>query len=795
VNVHSELSGPLVLAPLVSRPSCRDLSLPLLMSLIAILLPLSAAEAGPTHGFVKDANMWQDGVAFHANGVSASLYFRSDAVVIEMKNPTIFSGGSPDPAGCTVWMRFQGANPSPTISGQGEMMTRYSYYLGSDPEGWALNVPVYSGVVYRDLWPGIDLTFTELPGVISYVISLEEWADLDDVQFSFEGADQVTQTDPYTWTILTGLGQLRFRRDAHLQRAGWLQFPGEAKADKGLSDDPPDIRWGSFLGGGANVGDMSLARDANGNIYVAGTIGSSFLSSLPGDFDAEKMGPSLVFVSKLDPTGSRLMWSTFLGGSGSDEVADIALDGEGNPVLTGTTGSTDFPLTQGAYRTSHGGNHEAFVLELTGSYGHLAYSTLVGHGYARALAVDGSGRPLVAGQAFGDFPTSVNGYDRTYDGTGDAFVAKLSATGRALVWATFLGGNFPDEALDLALDGASRPVVVGRTRSSDFPTSSGAYDRSQNGGEDAFLSCLTADGTGLAWSTLLGGGQDDRALAVSLDPTGRPVVSGWTASSSFPTTSGAHDRVLSAGYGQGDIFVSKLAPTGSGLTWSTFLGGAQDDVPYGLVLDDGGNVLVTGGLERHRAGLPRRTGRDPRPAGCRRRLGAGRLVPRRRRRRAGHLPDHGLVGATGARRSDHVVRVPQHRGFTGSLLARSGGGFRGGDQPGGGADRRAGSRPSGSAHPGRDRAGQLSQSLQSGDPDQVLAAGGDGGHHQDLRCRRASRAHARAGPAPGQRPARADLERAGRWRRPATLWDLSLPPAGRPDSPHPSLDDGQVTSG
>jgi len=248
------------------------------------------------------------------------------------------------------------------------------------------------------------------------------------------------------------------------------------------------------------------------------------------------------------PTGkenqrqSALQWSTYLGGNSLEEASCIALDIYQNSVVAGMTSSTDFPVTAGAY-------------------------------------------------------------DQTYDGLTDAFVAKVDVYGTSLLWATYLGGFFGEEVMDLTLDGAGNPLLTGWTQSHDFPTTSGAYDESYNGGSDVFVARLSSYGNALFWSTYLGGSGTDEPYAIARDIYADVYITGQTQSSDFPTTNGAYDQSHNGDY---DLFVAKVHGAGNQLLWSTFVGGSGADVGIGLVLDPSSNVIVTGST--YSPGFPTTTG-------------------------------------------------------------------------------------------------------------------------------------------------------------------------------------------
>ncbi|HSN73556.1 MAG TPA: SBBP repeat-containing protein, partial [Anaerolineae bacterium] len=314
--------------------------------------------------------------------------------------------------------------------------------------------------------------------------------------------------------------------------------------------------------------------------YVTGGTSSSNFPTTPGAFDTSLNGNGDAFVVKLNATGTGLNYATFLGGGGGDSGNGIAVDGTGRAYVTGLTYSSDFPTPPGAFDPSFNGAYDAFVARLNAAGSGLDCGTFLGGGgndWGNGIAVDGMGRAYVTGfAASSDFPTTPGAFDPTYAGgtcglpgspypCSDAFVAKLNAAGSGLDYATFLGGSNEDAGADIAVDAMGRAYVTGGTRSSDFPTTPGAFDPTFGGGvcgpnlpcSDAFVTRLNATGSGLDYATFLGGSVsgDDSGKAIAVDSGGNAYVAGGTNSTDFPATPDAFDASHN---GSGDAFVAKL---------------------------------------------------------------------------------------------------------------------------------------------------------------------------------------------------------------------------------------------
>jgi hypothetical protein len=373
-----------------------------------------------------------------------------------------------------------------------------------------------------------------------------------------------------------------------------------------LAGGPPS--HSTFLGGNGADFVAALALDATGAVVLGGYTNSNNLPTTPGAFDATFNSVSSfyrdAFVARLPLAGGPPVYSTYLGGSLHDSVYALALDAAGEAVVAGHTFSTNFPVTAGAYDTSFNGpstvpvGGDAFVARLPLTGGPPSYSTFLGgagQDAARALALDGPGLAVVAGQTYStDFPTTPGAFDTTLGGAVDAFVTWLPFTGGPPSGSTYLGGSggFEEWATVLALDSTSGAVLAGYTGAADFPTTPGAFDTSLAGTFDAFVSRLPVSGGPPSYSTYLGGSGADIAYAIALDATGASLVAGYTDSPGFPSTPGAFQTALT-GFNQ-DAFVSRVALSGGAAWYSTFLGGAFHDQALALALDATGTALVAG---------------------------------------------------------------------------------------------------------------------------------------------------------------------------------------------------------
>jgi pimeloyl-ACP methyl ester carboxylesterase len=361
------------------------------------------------------------------------------------------------------------------------------------------------------------------------------------------------------------------------------------------------IIWCTYLGGSIDAGTVtesvrSLACDQDGNIVVTGLTASSDFPVTSSAFDVSYNGGlSDVFVSKLSADGGALLWSTFIGGSAWDVASAVECDADNNVVVVGHSESTNFPTTVGVFDPVFNGIGDAFVTKIGSSGGNLMWSTyLGGSGSDEAidLALDGSGNITVTGSTWSyDFPTTAGVYDRSHNGTSDAYVSKLSAVGSTLLWSTFLGGTGTDGGTGIVVDDAGAIFLYGRA-GLGFPTTENAYCRTYSGGPtDICVAKMSSNASALIWSTLLGGENWDRVQSGALNEAGGLILSGGTTSHNYPCTENAYDTSFAGGM---DVFISAVSTDGGSLPYSSLIGGVGGDEANCMVRDSNDNYLLSG---------------------------------------------------------------------------------------------------------------------------------------------------------------------------------------------------------
>jgi len=550
-------------------------------------------------------------VQFLSRGNGYSLFITATEAVLALRG----SGEAHDSSdrGAVLRMKLVGSNRSPVATGLDPLPGTSNYLIGKDPKQWRKGVRNYGRVRFGMVYPGVDLVYYGNQHQLEYDFVVAAGADPSVITLGFTGEERVEIDKQGDLKLETHAGEVRWHKPIVYQDVAGVRKMVEGhyvrKGEKAVgfavaSYDPrsllvidPVLVYSTYLGGSGSDGGGGVAVDALGNVYVAGFTQSIDFPTTSGAFRTSRVANTDAFVTKLNPAGSALVYSTYLGGSGNDVARAIAVDSSGNAYVLGdTTSSIDFPTTAGAFQSSYGGgNTDAFVTKLNPAGNALVFSTYFGGSlteFSRGLAVDSSGNVYVAGRTDSDDLPTVNAFQPTlHSDAGNGFVTKLNPNGNALVYSTYLGGTGNDDAFSIAVDSLGSAYVTGLVTSIDFPTTPGALQTGIGGGFlDAFATKLNATG-GLVYSTYLGGSANDEGFGIAVDTSGNAYVTGITASTDFHTTTGAFQTSL---VGNSDAFVTKLNPSGSASVYSTYLGGSAKDQGLGIAVDSSGNAYIKG---------------------------------------------------------------------------------------------------------------------------------------------------------------------------------------------------------
>jgi hypothetical protein len=576
----------------------------------ALLLPGSGALAASVEPlgvrFEENAGQTDPRVRFVARGGGQTLFLTDREAVVAFRRG---ASGSPG----FVRISLAGAESSARPEGEGRLPGTVNYLLGRSGETRLKNVACYGRVRYAAVYPGVDLVYHGGQGALEYDFRVAPGADPGRIALSFDGARAIRVDANGDLVLSTAAGEVVQRRPVAYQELEGVRQPvevgytadgarirfsvGPYDADRPLVIDPV-LAMSSYLGGSLADSGTAVAVDSAGNWYVAGQTASLDFPVTAGAAQPLPGGGSDAFVARIDPSGTSLMFATYIGGSSSDVANGVAVDAAGNVYVAGETASADFPTTAGAVQTALFGRSSGFVTKLDPSGSTLLYSTYFGgSSTARcdAIAVDGTGAAYVVGRTDStDLPTTPGVLYPTYrGGQFDAYLAKLDPSGAALAWSTFVGGNDKDALFGVALGPGNTVCVAGGSDSPDYPTTASAYQGVVQD-TDPVVTKFGANATQLLYSTYLGGSLDrERANAIAADASGFLYVTGFTPSADFPVVHAAQ-AVKGAGY---DGWAARLDPNASGaasLVYSTFLGGAGDDRGDGIAVDGAGNAYIVG---------------------------------------------------------------------------------------------------------------------------------------------------------------------------------------------------------
>ncbi len=357
----------------------------------------------------------------------------------------------------------------------------------------------------------------------------------------------------------------------------------------------------TFFGGNDDDYVSSVVVDDYGCTYIVGTTYSTlFFPTSLNAFDDSHNGIADAFCCKISADGSSLIYSTLLGGSKIDIGRGIDVDNEGNAYIVGITySSSDFPTTSGVFDDSHNGESDIFISKISPSGDKIQYSTFIGgssYDTAVSIVIDDQKCAYVTGYSVNasDFPTTVNAINETSNGEVEAFVCKISPDGSTLEYSTLIGAEADDRSHDIDVDPSGNAYIVGYTNSINFSTTPGCINKDDNHQSDAFICKISADGTSLIYSNLIGGSQSEAGYAIVVDNLGCAYIAGHTTSRGelFPTTSGAYNRNYNGG--ETDAFVSKISADGTSFEYSTLFGGEELDVPFDIAINSSGCAYITG---------------------------------------------------------------------------------------------------------------------------------------------------------------------------------------------------------
>ncbi|OXM14422.1 SBBP repeat-containing protein [Paenibacillus herberti] len=557
------------------------------------------------HSPVFECNVGQSDaqVAYLLRGSSSTLYFTPSHIAF-------LFGKTSSHRQWEAWgfrMRFVDALHNPAIDGLDRLSSTSNYFKGNDPVKWHNTVPNFGKIKYSGLYPGIDMLFYGTEHELEFDFIVAPGADPQHIVLEFEGADELSIDDdgnllvatnehsvmlrlPYIYQELRG-EKIKVAGGYALRNANQVAF--ELRETYDLSSTlviDPVLSYSTYLGGTESTIGYGITVDTLGNAYITGTtLAIDFPTQTP--FQAALAGNSDAFVTKFNPDGITLAYSTYLGGGDLDDARSIAIDSSSNVYVTGFTDSTDFPVMNAFQAVAPTGTN-AFVTKFNSTGSALLYSTYLGGSAADSamgIAVDSGGSAYITGQTASlDFPT-MNPFQGSLTGPNAAFLTKLNPAGNALVYSTYFGGSLGTSGAGVAVDPSGQAYITGQT-GNNLPTLNALQPVFGGGTSDAYAAKFNAAGSALIYSTYLGGSGADLGTGIAVDLAENAYVTGNTPSADFPT----FNAVQPTFGGIVDAFAVKINITGSSFIYSTYLGGVENEASNGITTDPFGNAYVIG---------------------------------------------------------------------------------------------------------------------------------------------------------------------------------------------------------
>jgi hypothetical protein len=583
------------------------------------ILPINAAPvvkenimanmAGIPVYFTKNEGQWDSRVLYRANVGGAVIWFAKEGVyhqftrevpseiepVTNNTENTLLQEREIPKKYETVLIAesFVGGNTNPQINT--EELTEYkcNYFIGNDPAEWHTDVPNFKGIVYKDIYPGIDVRYYSKGNALEYDMIAAPGADISKIKVKYDaqalsvdangsliiGSDWVTfsENKPFTYQVVNGI-KTEVQSQYKILSKNEFGFTLSSNYNPSLPVViDPTLSYSTYLGGsGFEEYANDIKVDASGNAYV---VGNTYSANFPTESPYQTYkGGSDGYVTKINNTGNDLIYSTYIGGATNDWVYGVALDSNGQAYITGYTYSSDFP-TVNPYQTFQGGSIDAFVAKLSSSGNSLVYSTYLGSNgdeSGRDISINSDGNAFVVGSTSSNSFPVVNPYQASLGGQFDLFVTKFNTTGDNLIYSTYLGG----------VDHEQRPYIAVKDDNAYV-----AGTLFSGGTMDALIAKFSVGGNTLDYFKYIGGSGTDEPYGIAVDADGNAYLAGRTTSTDFPLQSPYQPLY---GGGNRDFFVLKLNPSGSDLVYSTYLGGSLDEYAISIALGDANNVFVTG---------------------------------------------------------------------------------------------------------------------------------------------------------------------------------------------------------
>lgn len=602
------------------RRSFPQLSFAAVCVLLVLTIPALAQNFGDVPlSFEPNLGQSASPVKFLSHGKGYGFFLSDDSATIQL--------GTVNPR--TIELTVENGRKPSAIEGENRLPGQVNYLRGEQSR-WLRGVPTFARVRMSAVYDGVDLVYYGNHRQLEYDFVLHPEAKISQLGLAAAGVDRMTLTADGGLTMQAGSASLHWHAPVAYQEIDGQRRSVAARYEIAGTNirfavgpyDPaqdlvidPALVYSTYVGGnGGDVGDVgnAIAVDSAGNAYVAGIAASTNFPTTSNAMQPADQGDDDAFVAKLNPAGTAYVYSTYLGGGGQDIAYGIALDSAGDAYVTGQTGSglngtSLFPTTAGAYQRKPNPatlNNSVFVAKLSPTGDNLLYSTYLtgsNDSFASGIAVDGAGNAYVLTNTEGGFPVTSGAYQRTagtyncpYEQFADGqaqVVSKLNAEGTALAYSTYVGHGC-DYGSGIAVSSGGEAYITGYTQDKAYPVTPGAAQSKFGGVVDGFVTKLNTTGSGLIYSTFLGGSLADMANSIAVDASGYAYVAGQT-DGNFPTTARAYKATAgNNGYTKG--FVTKISPLGRALVYSTYITGATNVAFNSIAVDKNFYANVTG---------------------------------------------------------------------------------------------------------------------------------------------------------------------------------------------------------
>lgn len=568
--------------------------------------------------FVENEGQLPDEVDYYADTYYGTAYVTSDGITHDVNVSNT--------EGVALQEQFLDENGNPINVdpvGEDESETQVNYFVGSDSSEWYSNLSTYNLVSLGEIYPNISVKLRAHGGTVEKLFCLESGSSVDDIVVQIQGANSLEILDDGSLAIITDAGTVTMSAPQATQNGQNVNVTykllgnnsygftlGDYDTNETLVIDPI-LNYSTYVGGSGNEEAQCMTVDKAGNVYLSGLTDSTDFPVTPGAYQSTWNGgsgsePIDVYVVKLNSAGTGLVYCTYIGGTDNEVAYGIIVDKQGNAYIAGSTTSTDFPVTANAYQKTYAGTDpgsewgDVFVVKLNPNGTVLLYSTYLGGtgvDCPTGIAVDNEGNAYVTGWAGVNYPVTPGALQTTHaGGKRDIFLTKLNPDGSGLVYSTYLGGSSEDRGRDVAVDEEGYAYVLGNVISTDFPVTANAYQTTYQGSSpwnygDCTVSKINKDGSGLVYSTYIGGTADEICRFMALDSAGNVYLTGFTYSTDYPVTPNAYQTTYAGGW---DVFVTKLNSSGTDLVYSTYFGGSGMEWAEGIVVDKYGNASFAG---------------------------------------------------------------------------------------------------------------------------------------------------------------------------------------------------------